>query len=147
MKIMFQKQDIGIFSWLIRLWTFSKHSHCEVLFSDGLAFSSHVADHGTRFIDMRFPSPRRWDIIEIPTTVEEEVAIKALCYEELNCSYDWLGIFLSQVLPLRRQHPDRWFCSEFCAMVAQKLGRLPGRPPAHAYSPGGLYRALRKALP
>lgn len=146
MKFAFQKQDTGIFAQLIRIWTFSKYSHCEVIFSDGLAFSSHVADGGTRFINLSYPSPAKWDIIEIPTTVEEEIAIKAFCYRELNCKYDWLGIFLSQVLPFRREHPDRWFCSELCAAILKLLGYLRDRR-ACEFSPGSLARALRKIFP
>lgn len=147
MKIAFQKRDTGVFAWLIKLWTWSKYSHCEVVFSDGTAFSSHIANGGTRFISFLSPSPRVWDFIEIPASRQEEDEIRAWCEFELNCKYDWFGIFFSQVLPLRREHPDRWFCSELCATVVQKLLRLPTRPPACAYSPGGLYRELREVIP
>lgn len=147
MKIAFQKRDAGIFALAIRAWTWSKYSHCELVFSDGRAFSSHVRDGGTRFISMSYPSPTVWDFIEIPATSEDEALVRAFCEAELNCKYDWNGIFLSQVLPFRRQHPERWFCSEVCSAALQLLGRLPAYPPAHSFSPGGLYRTLRRILP
>lgn len=147
MKIAFQKRDTRVFAWLIKLWTLSKYSHCEIVFSNGVAFSSHVANGGTRFISFLSPSPRVWDFIEISTSPQEEAELRVWCQDELNCKYDWLGIFFSQVLPLRREHPNRWFCSEVCAAAVQRLLRLPQNPPACTYSPGGLYRKLRKIIP
>jgi hypothetical protein len=53
--------------------------------------------------------------------------------------YDWRGIILTQIFPLRFQSKDKWFCSELVTKVLQLLlvkETLDLEP--HLVSPGDL---------
>lgn len=144
MKVAFQKNDRSFFAGLIRWWTGSPYSHCELLFDDGRMFSSHIKDHGTRYMNPGVLRANEWDVVLIPATLEQEIAVHVFCDNELNCGYDWWGILCSQVLRLQRSHPRKWFCSEVCAAALQRMGMLPMAKPC-TFSPGKLYKRLREA--
>lgn len=144
MKVAFQKNDSSFFAGLIRWWTGSSYSHCELLFEDGRMFSAHPRDHGTRYINPGILRANEWDILLIPATLEQEISVHVFCDSELNCGYDWWGLVYSQVLKLQRSHPDKWFCSEVCVAAVQRMGILFGSVPC-TFSPGKLYKRLREA--
>jgi hypothetical protein len=143
-KVAFQKHDSTFFAGLIRWWTKSPYSHCELLFDDGLMFSSHVAQGGTRFWTPGILSANTWDIYLLPTTLEEDIQIRAFCGAELGCGYDWKGILFSQFIRLQREHPSKWFCSEICAAALQRIDRVMGSKPC-TFSPGKLHKRLKEA--
>lgn len=144
MKVAFQKADHSFFASLIRWWTKSPYSHCELLFDDGLMFSAHAKDHGTRYVTPGVLSANEWDVLLLPATLEQEIAVRTFCNAELHCGYDWWGLIFSQVLRLQRPHPDKWFCSEVCTAALQHMGMLFGAVPC-TFSPGKLYKRLREA--
>lgn len=145
MKLAFYHGKGSFFSKLIRLWTFGSFSHVEIVFSDGLAFSSHEADGGTRFKQIDFTAPG-WELVDVPVSQQDEARIRAWCRNEDGCAYDWRGITFSFLpIPIGWQHSERWFCSEICAAAVQLAGYLSGYTPA-ALSPNGLYKALCKEL-
>jgi len=108
-----------------------------------MMFSSHLADNGTRFRKMEQFNALYWDMLDIPTTEAEEEIVRNFCGNELGCRYDWWGIWFSQVIPLRREHPDKWFCSEICAAALQKIDLLGSFKPC-TLSPGKLFKRLRE---
>lgn len=139
MRVIFLKNDPSLFARLIRLWTWSPYSHSELLFRDGLIFSAHA--RGTSFNQVVPEYYSDWDVLEVPVSEADEARIRAFCVAEAGCSYDWYGIVVSQVIGLRREHADKWFCSEVCAAALKLVdGRL--RRKACTYSPAGLYKAL-----
>lgn len=105
-------------------------------------FSSSANDGGTRFVKFEPYNKDYWDTIEIRTTAAEDQAIRDFACSELYCKYDWLGIFLSQIVRMHREDPKRWFCSEICTSALQKIGHLKDIR-ACAISPGQLYKKLR----
>ena len=143
MKVAFEINDPALFAGLVRWWTKSPYSHCELVFSDGAMFSSHLADHGTRYLGPRILSPNRWDILSIPMSADSEAMIRKWCDGELYCRYDWKGIFFSQLLRFQREHPEKWFCSEICTAALQHIGMLQGSP-ACTFSPGKLHKRLKE---
>ena len=141
MKVAFFK-GTGIIDLLIRFYTFSKYSHCELLFNDGSWFGCKPngdtkTNYRSRIIN------DKWDFIELNITLEEEKKIKIWCDNEVGCSYDWKGIFLSQILPFGEQSRDKWFCSEICVEALQVIGKLLGIT-SWKISPGKLYKLLTK---
>ena len=143
MKVAFLKRDPGMFATLVRWWTHSPYSHCELLFDDGLMFSAHPSQ-GTRFWTPGILSPNDWDFLLIPTTMEEDIVLRNFCTAEAGCAYDWWGLIASQILRLQRSHPDKWFCSELCASAMQRIGFLNGASPC-TFSPGKLFKRLRES--
>ena len=86
--------------------------------------------------------PKYWDTIEIKMSKEQEEIIKKWCETELDCKYDWAGIFLSQFIPLGIQSKTKWFCSEICVAALQQVGMLDGIKP-YRVSPNKLSKLIR----
>ncbi|MBD9483913.1 hypothetical protein IB229_13080 [Pseudomonas sp. PDM14] len=101
-----------LFNRLIRLWTRSKYSHCELVMPDGRWLSASAMDGGVRAkrIDLDLA---HWDLIPLPWA--NAAHIEGLFQRHQGKGYDWVGILLSQVVPIAIQSPARMFCSEFCA--------------------------------
>lgn len=133
----------GFVSRLIKFWTRSKYSHCELVFNNGSSFSADTKmPMHTRFAS-KFMIPEEWDFIHIAVAEEDEMKIEDFCVEELNCAYDWKGIFLSQFINLGYHSKTKWFCSEVCVAALQTIGMLPGIKP-NRVSPGKLHELASK---
>lgn len=141
MKIAFLK-GTKIFDRLIKLWTWSSYSHCEYVFSDNITigtdlnFPLNVKNKGI----LQYTS--KWEIIEVRMTPEQEKIVRDFVNLQVGKGYDWKGIWLSQFLPLKKENPDKWFCSELCAAGLQKAGLLDCINPCRI-SPGKLYKLLK----
>lgn len=109
---------------LIRLWTGSRYSHCEVVV-DGWCYSSSVRDKGVRRKLIDFNSGN-WDLIELPWADAEFV--RHYLHLTDNQKYGWWALITSQFLNLGLSDPDSQFCSEWCANAL----RIPN---PSAYSP------------
>lgn len=145
MKVIFKKNGKSIFAKIIRVWTLSKYSHVELVFSDGMAFSSDEADNGTRYkkIDI---NDTDWDVLNIPCTPEQERYVRDFCDEENGLKYDKIGICFSFLpIPIGWQSANKWFCSEFCTAAVQRIGYLVGYTPARI-SPKKMFKFLSKEL-
>ncbi len=143
MKIVFQKKATGLFDVLIRWWTKSPYSHCELLFDDGNSYSS-MAGVGTRFIKFEPYNAAYWDVLDLPTSKDEDIVMHEFCIFELGCKYDWYGILASQIIKAARSSKTKWFCSEICTATLQRVGYFEGSVPS-TFSPGKLYKRLREA--
>lgn len=123
---------------LISLWTFGPYSHCELVFTDGTAFSSSYRDGGVRFKKIEF-LPNRWDLLVIPGPPQSFSLFDGMlwdwCNQHEGAGYDLLGI-LSHGL----QSSGKWYCSEICAMALRQFGFYYGRTNV---VPNKLYHLLR----
>lgn len=99
--------------WLVCIGTWSLYSHVELVI-DGVCWSSTARDGGVRgkVIDL---TSGKWDVIDV--TGDQA---KALAWFQAHAGqhYDWWGI-VRFVLPLVKQRPGEFFCSE---SVAAALG-------------------------
>lgn len=127
----------GLFDALIRKVTGGPYSHCELVFSDGMAYSASIQDSGTRFKRIEF-DPAKWDFIEF---VIDESQVRKFCVAEDDCRYDFPGVFRFLVSRIR-ESKNRWFCSEVCCAALQEAGRLWGVN-AWQVHPSMLYEFLR----
>jgi hypothetical protein len=136
MKIAFYKHNrggfAGILDRIIRTVTRGPYSHCELVFVhdgmiDQMAYSASIQDSGCRFKTIVFDSSR-WDFIPVQLTLEQQLAVLALCEEENGSGYDFLGVFRF-LIPSIKESPDKWFCSEICAAALQRAGLLRGEKP------------------
>jgi len=142
LQVGFYKHGLDFFDRAIRLWTWSKYSHCELRFSDGWSYSS-FPDIGTSFFKHSCEDPWHWDYIDVLENKPLEQKVRAFCDAEAGLKYDWKGIVLSQVLGLNRSAPNEWFCSEVCTAALQQIG-LFSRVVPHKVSPKGLYQLVSK---
>jgi uncharacterized protein YycO len=144
MQIAFFKGSGKFYDKLIRIFTFGPYSHVELIFSNGLWFSSSSLDNGVRYTV--HTNMEDWTIFDINITCEEEVRIKQWCDIQVGAEYDFLGIF-RYYIPFCQQSPDKWFCSEICLEALQRIGWFQTGPSWHmGRSPNHLYRLLRDRL-
>jgi len=141
MRFAFRKRAPGIFSWLIRMWTRSKYSHVEAVF--GVTMISAVEGIGVRSVVLAEDFDRsKWDVIDVPLLPNEDSDAYMFAMSMLGCKYDWNGIVFCQVVHWGREHPERWFCSEFCTAIFQASGKARGVK-AYQQSPGAFCRLLK----
>lgn len=143
-EAIFYKGPEDILGKLIRLWTRSSYSHCELHFGDGNCWSAWPGQ-GTRWTK-RYLRDQDWDRIPISGIENLEVKLRRWCDSENGCKYDWRGIFFSQVFPWGWHSNHRWFCSEACSAGLVHIGLLPGIKPWQL-SPRKFAEVLRVRLP
>lgn len=116
---------------LIRWWTGSQYSHCELVV-DGICYSSSLMDKGVRkkVIDLK---PENWDLVDLPSYL----APRVLEYFELTKGqkYGWLDLIRSQIFNTASDEEGTSFCSEWCAKAI-------GIPSPTIYSPKTLHLLL-----
>lgn len=136
MKLAFYKAEFGDWSdKLISWYTNGPFSHVEMYFSNGECFSSSPRDGGTRWkVISDIEISGKWLFIDIPNI--DETALRYLCNKQLGKKYDWLCIFLCDIIPFDIQDPKKWVCSEICAKLVLNLHH------AFKYSPNSLFRRL-----
>ena len=112
------------FNKLVRWWTSSEYSHCELVI-DQLAYSSSLMDGGVRkkWIDFR---PEHWDFIDLPWADADAVMDYFVRTDAEK--YGVLGLIKSQLLNRNYFIKGSQFCSEWCANAL-------GLPSPSSYSP------------
>jgi hypothetical protein len=121
MKIAFLK-GTGIIDRLIQIWTLSKYSHCEIVFSDGTTFGNSLVAPFRTQISHKTYSPKYWDLVDVNIAPEQENLIRAFCWTQVDKKYDWKAIFFSQILPFGWEDPNKSICSEICVTAFQLAG-------------------------
>lgn len=96
----------SISHYAIRLWTWSKWSHAELVI-DGVCYSSSARDGGVRAKTIDLNSGR-WDVV--PVQIDERCALDWFAEHE-DEPYDWAGI-LRFVFPLLPHGLREWVCFE-----------------------------------
>jgi hypothetical protein len=108
----------ALFSIGTRLWTRGDYSHCELVFDDGVSYSSSFVDHGVRGKLIVF-NPEHWDFVDLGADCP---VARSWFTERLGQQYDLLGL-LGFLWGPTRDCTDKWFCSE---AVASALGISEG---------------------
>ncbi|MBT2321280.1 hypothetical protein J7E62_02765 [Variovorax paradoxus] len=111
---------------VIRAWTRSNYSHCELVDADvGVYMSSSLRDGGVRGKRMDL-EPGNWDVFELPWADGRRVAEH---FEQTRGQpYGWLDLLRTQFLNRPFDQEGSAFCSEWCAAAL-------GFPNATSYSP------------
>lgn len=132
MKIAFYKAKHGKkLDKVISIFTLSKYSHCEIVFSNGECWSSSSREGGVRgkYIELG----DHWDVFELIGDFNE-AAIKYWFMSNDGDLYDWFGA-VGSLFHIDLSSEDKKFCSYACAIV---LGVSP------IATPGNLYKTLKK---
>ena len=133
-QLALRKNDTDIGSRLIRWWTGSPYSHCELVV-DGFCYSSSLMDHGVRRkavglgSDDVSLSPDKWDLVELPWANKD--AILAYFAQTDGYGYGWFSLIASQIINRNIAQKNSQFCSEWSATAL-------GLPDPSTLSPGGL---------
>lgn len=116
---------------LVRVWTNSPYSHCEIIVNKDW-YSSSPRDGGVR-VKQIIDDGNSWDFVEVDIDKERLYEI----YRSNRCKgYDFKGILFSNILRLKWHSKDKMTCSEFCANVL-------GLKNPYSYSPGSLYNIVK----
>lgn len=95
---------------LIRWWTKSPYSHCELVVN-GMCYSSSIRDGGVRGKVMALPADK-WDVIDLPWA--DAGVVQGWFDRHAHDRYGWIDLVLCQLLGMRRDSRGV-FCSEACA--------------------------------
>lgn len=118
MKIAFYIAKNG--TWLDKLIaavTFSKYSHCELVFSDGQFGSASTRDNGVRLAYIKLTD--HWNIFDVRNqdgseiTLEQEKKIHYWFLLNDHQKYDWPGAIMS-LFGVNWTSSDKKFCSYVC---------------------------------
>jgi len=140
-RLAFYKGEGDIVDKAIRWWTKSEFSHVEMVFGDEWCSTSpRTMKVGCRKVAAK---PENWTFVQVVCTPEQEEVLKNRFRSEYGKKYDWLGIVLTQIVPLSVDAPNRWFCSEICAQALIDAGLLHTELDANEYDPGELYSVVR----
>jgi len=121
----FRAAKSGIIGKLIAWWTKTSKGtdrfHSELIFSDGMSFSSQEKEYdgipeGVRFKHISYTNPSQWSFIKFPL-LEPESAVRARAESKVGNGYDWSAIWLSQFLHLGVDDKGKEFCSEVDAFA------------------------------
>lgn len=126
---------------LVRWWTGSIYSHCELVIAER-CYSASLMDGGVRrkWVGRRDSdislAPEHWDLIDLPWADASQV-IRYFNRTD-HYRYGWGGLVINQLLNRNRTVAGAQFCSEWCAQAL-------GLPNPASYSPSSLF-ALCKHL-
>lgn len=135
MKIAFYKFKHGNWlDYLTAVVTFSKYSHCELVFSDGACGTSSAMDGGVRLKKIDLDSGH-WDVFDLQKLDVPEESIKYWFSIHDGENYDYIGAFTSIFNSNYEFALNKWFCSEVCGIFVCSKNNL---------NPGSLFRYLKK---
>ncbi len=101
-------------------------THVEIIFKDGMSFSSSGFDNGVRFKKINYEKHlERWKIVEVDpfeTRGVNELYFKSSLEKYVGLKYDFWGViwfFGFNKRKDRLQNNNKWWCSEICAYVLE----------------------------
>lgn len=108
----------------VRWWTKSPYSHAEIVLDDGETWASispFLYNRVAARIRTSVP-PEDWDYLDFKVTSSELRALKDFISETTGDGYDWIGMLLSQILPIIIKGKGRWYCSSWIAHCLAHAG-------------------------
>lgn len=127
MKVAFYKNSKSFFWKAIRIkqkyiqklsWRYSRFSHVELVFSDGMSFSSSEQDHWVRFKKIDF-KVENWEFIDLNISIKQEQLIREWCEKKIWSDYNWWWIFFAMIFKFYTTWEDDYFCSQICIRALQ----------------------------
>lgn len=126
MKLALYKGRGQIGNAIIRWWTRSPYSHCEIVIGD-VGYTSSLMDGGVRAKRIAF-DPEHWDFVSLQWV--DPTHVSAYYAQTAGEPYGWLDLIKRQFFN-RHGNDAGWFCSEWCAAAL-------GLPNPQLYSPATL---------
>jgi len=132
----FYKAKGSLMDKAIRIWTKSKYSHVEVIYS-GKSYGNIPGEDMSVRSRVHSYNTNSWDLVHIDIDIDYFLEF----YEKTkDYKYDWVGIFLSQIFPFNTDQRKKFFCSEWAAEACQLCEKGKG----NRYSPGEVYKLAIK---
>lgn len=113
----------------------SVFSHVE-LEINGVCYSASNRDGGVRSKVIDTSNKQKWVSFDLKKDIDENICL--LYFESVRGQkYDWLNIFLTQIIKLNIQSSNKQICSEF-------VGNCLQLDNAYKYSPEALFYKLKE---
>ena len=100
---------------LIAWWTKSEFSHVELI-HEGWWYSTSPRDGEVRRKRIVY-NEDNWKFVDVEL---DEEWLAGVFSKTKGQKYDWINIFLTQVVPLGIENKEKWICSEWCGYVLFK---------------------------
>lgn len=113
----------------IRWWTGSQYSHAELVLNDDetwVSISPFIYSKVGARLKTSFDKSE-WDFIEFKISDRQLESLKDFISETTGDGYDWIGMLLSQVLPVIVKSRGKWYCSSWIAHALSHAGILKWR--------------------
>ena len=112
----------------VRWWTRSPYSHAEIVLEGDtwVSISPFLFARVAARVRTHVPDSD-WDYLDFRVTSEELGALKDFVSETTGDGYDWIGMLLSQVLPIIIKGKGRWYCSSWVFTALNYAGIIRSR--------------------
>lgn len=149
MKIVFTSSFTRPLPLVVSIFTLSKISHCEFLFSDGLSVFPSI--YSKKVILTRKTYPVNESVVlDLNISDAEEAVIRKWAESQLGVSYDFRSCIppvLDKIISRKKatwQDSRAWMCSEFCAYGLDLIGWKLFKEDFFKVRPCDLYNELTK---
>ncbi|NOR57118.1 MAG: hypothetical protein GQ474_01175 [Sulfurimonas sp.] len=147
MTFAFYKGNTTFFDKVVSFWQhlignkYYGYSHVEIIDSNGIWYSASPRDGGVRS-KLIIVKDNHWDFLDVPMSPYEEEGVLEFLEGQLGEKYDWLGIYLTMVLPLGIHSKERWFCSEFAIEALKRAEFVTISEPSSSFTPSDVYEFI-----
>lgn len=124
----FKKGGGSLFSRLIRWRTNGRYSHVELVFAfreytDMISAREPRGVYGERYTRGWLPDSAEWDLVEIThLDASWQLVAHHFAWKLNGQPYDFRSVVRFFFGGTRDANAGRWFCSEYCVAVLQKVG-------------------------
>jgi hypothetical protein len=134
---------------IVRWWTGSPYSHVELIMPNGTMTGITPPDYPVvRTKSLAGIQKTDWDFVDISVTENQLNSLRRFIESTRGQGYDWLGMIVSHLTPLKVRLPNRWYCSEWVAYALSVSKILTWRQlklyDTSKMPPGKLYNLLKK---
>ena len=140
-EVVFYKSNYKWWSRLIKWFTRSKYSHCELYINDkGLLGISE--EQNVRYKEQSLNADK-WDRIELKVDPLLEWTINNFYENTHGLSYDWKAIILTHLFKFKKHNPNKYTCSEWVVELLDNRYHLVPTPKEYfKYTPQDVYNLL-----
>ncbi len=135
-------QPTDLIDRIIRFLTKGEYYHCELIFSNGDAYSADPKS-GTRYTTIDYKDTTKWILLPLFwITEQQEKLIRAFCDDECGCKYDWTAVLFGWLFtPV--ESDTNWYC---CEVMHSAIRPFLKTVKDKWYSPIQLFRALQSEI-
>lgn len=139
LEIVFYKSNYAWWSRLIKWWTNSKYSHCELYINNeylmGISTEQNVR------IKKQELNPLKWDRVVIEDKDLYNIVNKF--YEDTKgLKYDWKAIILCNIFNRRMNNKNKYTCSEWVGELIDKRYNIINPKKYYMLTPQDVYDVL-----
>jgi len=123
----------------IKIWTDSPYFHCEIIINDEWVSSN--PEVGAVYRNELKTLKDNYDYVTLEVDGRRNKKVQNFIDNQIGKKYDYFGIFFSQVIDIKMDDKNKWFCSEIVSHILKMYG-IKLEEECNQYSPGKLYKRI-----